>query len=171
MEELCELLPDSAQADLDTENTPDGMDGEQTWPTEDELAEVEEGAEEVKRKTVKIPRGTSDYQAAWIMEAAGQADSGDEEEEEDSQGEDEEGDEAMAVPAETLEEEEDDEESGGEDSEAEEGGEEEMMEDKSETVANTEDYDAKHVKLRCGNVILIQCMRLSPSLVLEYDIF
>ena len=36
-----ELFPDEGQADLETENTPDGMDGEQTWPTEEELREAE----------------------------------------------------------------------------------------------------------------------------------
>lgn len=40
------------------------MDAEQTWPTEEELAEAEA---EQKQKLVKmVPKGTSVYQAAWI---------------------------------------------------------------------------------------------------------
>lgn len=40
------------------------MDAEQTWPTEEELAEA---AAKMKKKIVKIvPKGTSEYQAAWI---------------------------------------------------------------------------------------------------------
>lgn len=40
------------------------MDAEQTWPTEEELAEA---AVKIKKKIVKIvPKGTSEYQAAWI---------------------------------------------------------------------------------------------------------
>lgn len=38
------------------------MDGEQTWPTEEEMAEAEEHIKRVKR----VPAGMSDYQAAWI---------------------------------------------------------------------------------------------------------
>ena len=55
----------------------DPMDGEQTWPTEEELAEAAAAprhgslppshhpvrASEARR----LPRGTSDYQAAWIV--------------------------------------------------------------------------------------------------------
>jgi len=53
------------QTSLQSEVEPDPMEGEQTWPTEEELAEAEE---EAKQKTVKrVPKGTSDYQAAWIL--------------------------------------------------------------------------------------------------------
>lgn len=38
------------------------MDAEQTWPTEEEIAEVEQRSRRVKR----VPVGMSDYQAAWI---------------------------------------------------------------------------------------------------------
>lgn len=43
------------------------MEGEQTWPTEDELKEAEENASS-KPRTKRVPKGTSDYQAAWILE-------------------------------------------------------------------------------------------------------
>jgi pre-rRNA-processing protein TSR1 len=64
MEELVDLLPDSSQEDLITENTPDGMEGEQTWPTEEELRQVDQQEGGIAKKTMRIPRGTSDYQAA-----------------------------------------------------------------------------------------------------------
>lgn len=39
------------------------MDAEQTWPTEEELAQ----AKTERRKILKrVPKGTSEYQAAWI---------------------------------------------------------------------------------------------------------
>ncbi|MED6288825.1 hypothetical protein CHARACLAT_030245, partial [Characodon lateralis] len=44
----------------------DPMDGEQTWPTEQELLEAEE-ASKIKR-VMKVPKGTSDYQATWIVD-------------------------------------------------------------------------------------------------------
>lgn len=50
---------------LQSENIPDPMEGEQTWPTEEELAEAEESRVQ-KRKVKKVPKGMSDYQAAWI---------------------------------------------------------------------------------------------------------
>jgi hypothetical protein len=64
MEELVDLMPDSSQEDLTTENTPDGMEGEQTWPTEEELRQVDQEENGLAKKTMRIPRGTSDYQAA-----------------------------------------------------------------------------------------------------------
>ncbi len=36
------LVPNEDQEDLEVENAPDGMDGEQTWPTEEELQEAEQ---------------------------------------------------------------------------------------------------------------------------------
>ncbi len=36
------LVPNEEQEDLEVENAPDGMDGEQTWPTQDELQEAEQ---------------------------------------------------------------------------------------------------------------------------------
>jgi len=45
------------------------MDAEQTWPTKEELAEA---ANNRKRKIVKVvPKGTSEYQAAWIPDEDG----------------------------------------------------------------------------------------------------
>lgn len=45
------------------------MDAEQTWPTKEELAEA---AASKNRKIVKVvPKGTSEYQAAWIPDEDG----------------------------------------------------------------------------------------------------
>jgi pre-rRNA-processing protein TSR1 len=49
------------------ENTPDSLAGEQTWPTEEELSRA--GQERRKRmKKRQLPKGTSDYQASWIVD-------------------------------------------------------------------------------------------------------
>ncbi|KAL3135477.1 hypothetical protein ABBQ38_005957 [Trebouxia sp. C0009 RCD-2024] len=50
-------------------NTPDPLAGEQTWPTNEELMEAEArpSSEGSKRKR-RLPKGMSDYQAAWITE-------------------------------------------------------------------------------------------------------
>jgi pre-rRNA-processing protein TSR1 len=62
------------QDDLIAENEPDLMGNEQTWPTEEELAEADarvrrirnlDGEEENKKR---VPKGTSSYQAAWIFD-------------------------------------------------------------------------------------------------------
>jgi hypothetical protein len=54
---------------LQSENIPDPMEGEQTWPTEAELAEAEEESRVQKRRVKKVPKGMSDYQAAWIPDS------------------------------------------------------------------------------------------------------
>ncbi|XP_018333925.1 pre-rRNA-processing protein TSR1 homolog [Agrilus planipennis] len=49
---------------LDSENIPDPMDAEQSWPTEEEFKNAEKEAK--IKKVKKVPKGWSDYQAAWI---------------------------------------------------------------------------------------------------------
>ena len=61
------------------ENEVDPLDAEQTWPTEEELAE----AEEANKNRRRVPKGTSDYQAAWIVDEAFSDESEDESEDED----------------------------------------------------------------------------------------
>ncbi|KAM3616618.1 uncharacterized protein V6R79_020905 [Siganus canaliculatus] len=56
----------SCRESLQTEAEVDPMDAEQTWPTESELLEAEE-ARKTKR-VMKVPKGTSDYQATWIVD-------------------------------------------------------------------------------------------------------
>ena len=49
------------------------MDAEQTWPTEEEMMEAEKEAKEKTKRVIKVPKGTSEYQAAWIMDKPGMA--------------------------------------------------------------------------------------------------
>ncbi|KAI0222561.1 ribosome biogenesis protein tsr1 [Massospora cicadina] len=60
------------QDSLACENVPDSMEGEQTWPTEEELQEADRllgiNAEQPKRRKMVV-KGTSSYQAAWIAES------------------------------------------------------------------------------------------------------
>ncbi|XP_076651890.1 tsr1 ribosome assembly factor [Halictus rubicundus] len=72
---------------LDSENTPDPMDAEQTWPTEEEMAQAE--ASRKKKIVKKVPKGTSEYQAAWIPDEDG--------EEVDDEYSDEESEDGMSV--------------------------------------------------------------------------
>ncbi|XP_072758198.1 pre-rRNA-processing protein TSR1 homolog [Anoplolepis gracilipes] len=59
------------QETLESENIPDPMDAEQTWPTKEELAEA---AANRKKKIVKVvPKGTSEYQATWIPDEDGES--------------------------------------------------------------------------------------------------
>ena len=94
----------------------------------------------MKKKTKKVPKGTSEYQAAWIIEEEGEEEEGlDNDNQEDGNLDDQDMDEFL--PPEEDEEEED--ESGCEA--------EEDVEDMEEAVSeagNREDYDAKHVNFR-----------------------
>ncbi|XP_074534821.1 pre-rRNA-processing protein TSR1 homolog [Halichoeres trimaculatus] len=56
----------SSRESLQTEAEVDPMDGEQTWPTETELLEAEEARK--NKRVMKVPKGTSDYQATWIVD-------------------------------------------------------------------------------------------------------
>ena len=63
------LRPDPMrQESLDAENDVDPMEGEQTWPTAEELAAQAERIN-TKRVIKKLPAGTSEYQGAWIPES------------------------------------------------------------------------------------------------------
>ena len=51
----------------------DPMEGEQTWPTDDDLAEADRlmpppPQPPIPTEARRVPRGTSDYQAAWIVD-------------------------------------------------------------------------------------------------------
>lgn len=68
------------QETLQSEVIPDPMSGEQTWPTEEELA----AADDLVKKTVKrVPKGTSEYQAAWILNSDNEGDEDDESDDQD----------------------------------------------------------------------------------------
>ncbi|MQL84100.1 hypothetical protein Taro_016588 [Colocasia esculenta] len=80
------LFPDPMKAEPSVaENVPDPLAGEQTWPTEAEMAEADATSKERKLKKKIVPSGTSDYQAAWII---GDTDDDDDE----SESSDDEGD-------------------------------------------------------------------------------
>ncbi|CAK1552832.1 unnamed protein product [Leptosia nina] len=68
------------QESMVSENVPDPMDAEQTWPTEEEIAE----ANNETRKVKKVPKGWSDYQAAWIVESDAEDEGSDDSENEDN---------------------------------------------------------------------------------------
>ncbi|KAL7293972.1 hypothetical protein TKK_0012551 [Trichogramma kaykai] len=58
------------QESLTAEHIPDPMDAEQTWPTDEELALAE--AKQTKKIMKRVPKGTSEYQAAWIPDVEGE---------------------------------------------------------------------------------------------------
>jgi pre-rRNA-processing protein TSR1 len=62
--ELVQQADPLKQESLDAEAIYDDMNNEQTWPTEQELAEAQ-----IKTVKKKVPKGTSDYQAAWILDS------------------------------------------------------------------------------------------------------
>ncbi|KAG7594116.1 Ribosome biogenesis protein BMS1/TSR1 C-terminal [Arabidopsis thaliana x Arabidopsis arenosa] len=75
-EVLKSLVPDPMkQEPLVVENTPDPLAGEQTWPTEEEMAEADKNQKQGKVKKKTLPRGTSEYQAAWIVDETDEEDS------------------------------------------------------------------------------------------------
>ncbi|CAH8359187.1 unnamed protein product [Eruca vesicaria subsp. sativa] len=75
-EVLRSLHPDPMkQEPLVAENTPDPLAGEQTWPTEAEMAEADKNQKIGKLKKRTLPRGTSEYQAAWITDEIDEEDS------------------------------------------------------------------------------------------------
>lgn len=90
--ELVQAADPSQQETLDTEAVFDEMNAEQTWPTEQELAEAQ-----VKPVKKRVPKGTSEYQAAWILDSEDEELTDDEEcgegSQEDDGDEDEDGDE------------------------------------------------------------------------------
>jgi pre-rRNA-processing protein TSR1 len=81
--------PDQEDADsLVSSNDPDDLANEQTWPTEEEMNEkhedmVEEPLPDASKGTTprvvkRVPKGMSEYQAAWIIDESDD-DDGDEE--------------------------------------------------------------------------------------------
>jgi len=81
----------SNQETLQTEAEVDPMDGEQTWPTDQELIEADEAAkQDINKEEKKVPKGTSEYQASWILnEDDEEGDSDDDDSDDDSEDDDE----------------------------------------------------------------------------------
>jgi len=113
------------QQEIDTENVPEPLDQEQTWPTDEELREAEHLEE--KKVAKKVPKGTSEYQAAWIIDKPGEDNEDEEESDEDCDLEED-------IDAMSDEEESDDDMENGDTEECE-----------TATTAGDEDYDMKHV--------------------------
>ena len=85
---LAQLADQTKQDCLDKEAIYDDMNAEQTWPTEQELADAQ-----IKPVKKKVPKGTSDYQAAWILDSEEEAVTDESDDEESSSNDDKENDE------------------------------------------------------------------------------
>ncbi|KAG8590164.1 hypothetical protein GDO81_006660 [Engystomops pustulosus] len=92
----------SAQESLQCEVVPDPMEGEQTWPTEEELNEAEESLRLKVQK--KVQKGTSAYQASWILDD--EENEGEDDSEDDSDDDDMDDDQEYAMDEPISEEEE-----------------------------------------------------------------
>ncbi|RWS12235.1 pre-rRNA-processing protein TSR1-like isoform X1 [Dinothrombium tinctorium] len=80
------LKPDpSLQESLESEVPLDEMEGEQTWPSPDEIAASQS---ETKKIMKKVPKGTSEYQAAWIVENDDEGEENEDEDEDEEENED-----------------------------------------------------------------------------------
>ncbi|KAG8091465.1 hypothetical protein GUJ93_ZPchr0012g21725 [Zizania palustris] len=81
------FVPDpSIQEPLLVENIPNPLEGEQTWPTEAEMEEAHLNNKQRKIVKRKIPPGTSEYQAAWIVDDTDDEDSDSENDNQDDAG-------------------------------------------------------------------------------------
>ncbi|KDN40676.1 hypothetical protein RSAG8_08005, partial [Rhizoctonia solani AG-8 WAC10335] len=91
---LAERQPSDADS-LTSTNRPDETTNEQTWPTAEELADGEAREAEAlvkneptkKSRVKRVPKGTSAYQAAWIVDDADDEDDEDEDGDADMEGE------------------------------------------------------------------------------------
>ncbi|KAH9465140.1 hypothetical protein MJO28_006907 [Puccinia striiformis f. sp. tritici] len=86
---------DEEADDLVSENCPSAGDelmAEQTWPTEEEIANapVNQQAKNGNKKGRRVPVGTSEYQAAWILDEDGEGIDDEDEEDVEIEGDDEE---------------------------------------------------------------------------------
>lgn len=75
--------PSDAADDLTATNEPDMMANEQTWPTEDEMASAPGSSSGESKRTKRVPKGTSAYQAAWIVDDDDGEDDDDEDDDDD----------------------------------------------------------------------------------------
>lgn len=96
--------PGEGADDLTATNIPDTMNNEQTWPTEEEMADAPAAGPSEYKPTKRVPKGTSAYQAAWIFddddeedEEEDDDDDMDEEDEELGEDDDEEADETEEI--------------------------------------------------------------------------
>ena len=88
IEPITLIEPDPSEVDsLVSSNDPDDLSNEQTWPTEEEMsgmyenireAPIPDATESTTPRIKRVPKGTSEYQAAWIIDES-DGDEGDEE--------------------------------------------------------------------------------------------
>uniref|UniRef100_A0A914WYA7 Pre-rRNA-processing protein TSR1 homolog n=1 Tax=Plectus sambesii TaxID=2011161 RepID=A0A914WYA7_9BILA len=84
---VLEVADQAKQTSLQSEVVPDPMEGEQTWPTQEDLDDATRSKLEPKKVGKKVPKGTSEYQAAWIVDE----ENGENKEENDEDDDDDEG--------------------------------------------------------------------------------
>ncbi|PZC70683.1 hypothetical protein B5X24_HaOG215085 [Helicoverpa armigera] len=89
---VLQVADPTKQESLVSENVPDPMEAEQTWPTEEEIQQS--NLETKTKKVKKVPKGWSDYQAAWIVESDAEGEGSDDGS--DSEDDDDEDDEFMS---------------------------------------------------------------------------
>lgn len=94
--------PTDAADDLIATNEPDMMANEQTWPTEDEMASAPGSSMGDSKRTKRVPKGTSAYQAAWIVDDDDGEGDDDEDEDDEDMSEDGEGMEGGDVDEELI---------------------------------------------------------------------
>ncbi|XP_050441280.1 pre-rRNA-processing protein TSR1 homolog [Adelges cooleyi] len=82
---VLEVADPKVQESLISENNPDPMDAEQTWPTEEEIRDAEDKVKS-KRMIKRVPEGMSIYQSAWIPDE--ESDHDDDSNSESSEGSD-----------------------------------------------------------------------------------
>eukprot|EP00898_Chlorokybus_atmophyticus_P004461 jgi/Chlat1/5015/Chrsp32S04984 len=66
--QVLQVANEETREPLVVEHEPDTLAGEQTWPTEEELHACGPKTAKKKRRR-RVPKGTSDYQAAWIVDS------------------------------------------------------------------------------------------------------
>lgn len=141
------ILPDPMkQETLEQENELDPMEGEQTWPTAEELgAEIER--KNLKKVRKMLPPGTSGYQGAWIPESDEEDDGSDQTDSENDDDDEDENDAAMR-PVEELDSENEMDQSEMDDAETVGGG-----GDDNASMMDVDEYDKKNHNEKEMNVL------------------
>lgn len=93
---LLEEANPSLQESLKSENEPDPLNGEQTWPYQEEMdgqpVDSANGEKSDAENKKALPKGTSEYQAAWIREHEPIDEESDDEEDDDDDDDIDDGD-------------------------------------------------------------------------------
>lgn len=92
------------QTSLQSENIPDPMDAEQTWPTEEEI-EASQKETKKTRLVKRVPKGYSEYQAAWIPDVEEVEDNEEDDEDDDDMSGDDDDEDFMSCDNKSFEDE------------------------------------------------------------------